>query len=174
VFLDWAFRHDFERNGPSLFRICETTFQGWKRYHNDPDLRVRRRFAAEARKLRTTYNAALWAMEKRLSATNPTISKRIRELRREVESAFGTFTRMVRVVVGPILLWTSKREDKRLANGITYEPETFVERRNWIADKLRHTADVITMHPRHSEQPLTNIAAARVAVDSLSQVTSGD
>jgi radical SAM superfamily enzyme YgiQ (UPF0313 family) len=174
VFLDWAFRHDFERNGPSLFRICETTFQGWKRYHNDPDLRVRRRFAAEARKLRTTYNAALWAMEKRLSATNPTISKRIRELRREIECAFGTFTRMVRIVVGPILLWTSKREDKRLADGVTYEPETFVERRNWIADKLRHTADVVTIHPRHTEQPLTNIAVARVAVDSLSRVTSGD
>jgi radical SAM superfamily enzyme YgiQ (UPF0313 family) len=174
VFLDWAFRHDFERNGPSLFRICETTFQGWKRYHNDPDLRVRRRFAQEARKLRTTYNAALWAMEKRLRTTNPPISKRIRELRREIESAFGTLTRVVRSVVGPVLLWTSKREDKRLANGVTYEPETFVERRNWIADKLRHTADVITMRPRHSEQPLTNIAAARVVVDSLSQVTSGD
>jgi radical SAM superfamily enzyme YgiQ (UPF0313 family) len=174
VFLDWAFRHDFERNGPSLFRICETTFQGWKRYHNDPDLRVRRRFAQEARKLRTTYNAALWAMEKRLRTTNPPISKRIRELRREIESAFGTLTRVVRSVVGPVLLWTSKREDKRLANGVTYEPETFVERRNWIADKLRHTADVITMHPRHSEQPLTNIAAARVAVDSFSEATSGD
>jgi radical SAM superfamily enzyme YgiQ (UPF0313 family) len=174
VFLDWAFRHDFERNGPSLFRICETTFQGWKRYHNDPDLRVRRRFAQEARKLRTTYNAALWAMEKRLRTTNPPISKRIRELRREIEGAFGTLTRVVRSVVGPILLWTSKREDKRLANGVTYEPETFVERRNWIADKLRHTANVITMRPRHSEQPLTNIAAARVAVDSLSQVTTGD
>ena len=35
---------------------------------------------------------------------------------------------MVRVVVGPVLLWTSKREDKRLANGVTYEPQTFVER----------------------------------------------
>ncbi len=113
-------------------------------------------------------------MEKRLRTTNPPISKRIRELRREIEGAFGTLTRVVRSVVGPVLLWTSKREDKRLANGVTYEPQTFVERRNWIADKLRHTADVITMRPRHSEQPLTNIAAARVAVDSFSQVTTGD
>ena len=62
--------------------------------------------------------------------------------------------------------------DRRLANGVTYEPETFVERRNWIADKLRHTADVVTMHPRHSEQPLTNIAVARVAVDSLSEAAN--
>jgi radical SAM superfamily enzyme YgiQ (UPF0313 family) len=174
VFLDWAFRYDFERNGPSLFRICETIFQGWKRYHNDPDLRVRRRFTEEARKLRTTYNAALWAMERRLRVTNPAVSMRIRELRREVEAAFGTFTRMVRTVVGPVLLWTSKREDKRLARGVTYEPKTFVERRNWVADKLRYTGDVLTMHPRDAEQPLTNIAVARVAVESLSQVTSGD
>ncbi|MGB7554115.1 MAG: B12-binding domain-containing radical SAM protein [Candidatus Korobacteraceae bacterium] len=174
VFLDWAFRRDFERNGPSLFRICETIFQGWKRYHDNPDLRVQRRFAQEAVKLRTTYNAALWAMEKRLSKTNPPISKRIRDLRREVESAFGTLTRIVRTVVGPILLWTSKREDRRLANGVTYEPETFVERRNWIADKLRHTADVITMYPRDTEQPLTNIAVARVGVNNLSEMTSGD
>ena len=39
---------------------------------------------------------------------------------------------------------------------------------------MRHTANVVTMHPRDTEQPLTNIAAARVAVDSLSEVTSGD
>ncbi len=175
VFLDWAFRRDFEHNGPSLFRICETIFQGWKRYHNDPDVRVRRRFAEEARKLRTTYNAALWAMEQRLRRTNPAISKRIRELRREVECAFGTFTRLVRAVVGPILLWTSKHEDRRLAKGVTYEPQTFVERRNWVAkDKQSHIANVVPMHPRDTEQPLTSIAAARVAVSSLSEVTSGD
>ena len=113
-------------------------------------------------------------MEQRLRTSNPSVSRRIRELRREIEGAFGTLTRVVRSVVGPILLWTSKREDKRLADGVTYEPETFVERRNWIADKLRHTADVVTMRPRHTEQPLTNIAAARVAVDSLIEVTSGD
>lgn len=30
--LDWAFRFDFERNGPSLFRICRTTLVGWRRH----------------------------------------------------------------------------------------------------------------------------------------------
>ena len=133
MFLDQAFRRDFERNGPSLFRICQTTFQGWKRYHNDPDLRIRRRFAEEARKLRTTYNAALWAMEKRLRNVNPLVSSRIRDLRREIEHAFGTFTRLVRMAAGPVLVWTSKREDRRLAKGVTYEPQTFIERRNWVA-----------------------------------------
>jgi radical SAM superfamily enzyme YgiQ (UPF0313 family) len=130
-FLDWAFQFDFDRNGPSLFRISETIFQGWKRYRNSPDARVRERMRFEATKLRTTYNAALWAMEKRLHNTNATVSARIRELRREIEHEFGLATRSLRMVVGPLLLWTSKREDRRLAAGKTYEPPTFVERRNW-------------------------------------------
>ena len=129
--LDWAFRFDFERNGPSLFRICDTIFQGWKRYRNFPDARVRERFANDAAKLRTTYDAALWAMEKQLRKTNSEIAVRIRALRKDIEREFGTATRLVRAVTGPILLWTSKREDRRLARGKTYEPPTFVDRRNW-------------------------------------------
>ena len=129
--LDWAFRFDFERNGPSLFRICDTIFQGWKRYRNHPDARVRQRIANEAAKLHTTYNASLWAMEKRLRKTNAAVAGRIRELRREIEGEFGAATRVVRAITGPILLWTSKREDRQLARGKTYEPPTFVDRRNW-------------------------------------------
>ena len=47
-FLDWAFWRDFERNGPSLYRICRTTMAGWKRYKNHPDWRIRERFKHEA------------------------------------------------------------------------------------------------------------------------------
>lgn len=130
-FLDWAFQVDFERNGPSLFRICETIFEGWKRYRYSPDHRVRERMKHEAVKLRTTYNAALWAMEKRLQKSNAAVSGRIRELRQEIELEFGLATRSLRMVAGPLLLWTSTREDRRLAAGKTYEPPTFVERRNW-------------------------------------------
>jgi hypothetical protein len=43
-FLDWAFWRDFHRNGPSLYRICRTTMQGWMRYRSDPDPRIRERF----------------------------------------------------------------------------------------------------------------------------------
>jgi len=130
-FLDWAFLHDFEINGPSLFRICRTMFEGWKRYGHDPDPRIRRRFEEEARALRTGYNAALWAMERRLKKTNETVSERIRTLRREVEEEFGALARSVRVLLGPVLLWASRREDGRLARGHTYEPRTFLERTNW-------------------------------------------
>ena len=68
--LDFAFRRDYERNGPSIYRICRTTLEGWRRYKNDPDPRVRARFAWEARSLSDGYAAALWAMEKHLRKTN--------------------------------------------------------------------------------------------------------
>ena len=45
-FLDWAFRRDFERNGPSLYRISRTLLAGWRRYKDWPDARVRERFCS--------------------------------------------------------------------------------------------------------------------------------
>ena len=130
-FLDMAFRRDFERNGPSIYRICRTTFQGWLRYKNDADARVRARFAWEARALRDGYAAALWAMEKRLSRTNTAVSEKIGNLRREIGREFGLASRVMTQVLGPVLSWTAAREEKRLAQGGTYEPRVIIERRNW-------------------------------------------
>jgi hypothetical protein len=31
-----------------------------------------------------------------------------------------------------VMLWASRREQRRLARGVTYEPDTVVERRNWV------------------------------------------
>jgi hypothetical protein len=135
-FLDEAFRRDFERNGPSIYRICRTTFNGWLRYKNDPDARVRARFAWEARSLKDGYAAALWAMEKNLRTANPEVSGKIRALRREVGQEFGLMSRVATLVVGPLLLWSSRREGRRLAQGHTYEPQTIVERRNWAPPAL--------------------------------------
>ena len=131
--LDFAFRRDFERNGPSIYRIVRTTFDGWLRYKNDPDPRVRARFAFEARSLRDGYAAALWAMEKHLKGANEAVAERIHTLRRQVGREFGLFSRVVAHALGPVLLWSTRREERRLAAGMTYEPRTIVERRNWTA-----------------------------------------
>jgi radical SAM superfamily enzyme YgiQ (UPF0313 family) len=131
-YLDWAFLRDFQRNGPSLYRICRTTFEGWKRYKNHPDLRVRERFEREARSLRRAYAGILWAMEHRLDRTNRSVSVQIRALRKDLEREFGVLTAAVARVLGPILWWTSLREEKRLAKGHSYEPPTIIERRNWV------------------------------------------
>ena len=100
-FLDWAFRLDFEKNGPSLYRIWRTTLEGWKRYQDHPEPRVRRRFDWEVRQLKTASGAVLWAMERRLKKTNEELSRRIRSLRREIGSEFGGWGRTVGALVGP-------------------------------------------------------------------------
>jgi len=131
-FLDSAFQRDFEQNGPSLYRMCQTMLQGWRRYRDYPDARVRERFTRESAKLRTAYNAALWAMEKHLRKVNRNVSEEIAALRREFEKEFGNVARVASRAGGPVLLWTSRREERRLAAGRTYEPPTFLERSNWV------------------------------------------
>jgi radical SAM superfamily enzyme YgiQ (UPF0313 family) len=132
-FLDWAFWRDFELNGPSLYRMCRTMLQGWKRYKDYPDPRVRERFAREVKKLSSAYNAALWAMEREFRKVNRAVSERIHKLRREVEGEFPVVARLTAASLGPVLLWSTRREEHRLARGCTYEPPTFIERRNWSA-----------------------------------------
>jgi radical SAM superfamily enzyme YgiQ (UPF0313 family) len=129
--LDWAFDLDYQRNGPSLFRLMRTMFDGWKRYRDDPDPLVRARAWLEAKQLRTSYGAALWAMEKYLRDTNRQVSERIRELRKEVERELGVVSRLVNHVAGPVALWASRRDHRRFPEGRRLEPRMFVDRRNW-------------------------------------------
>jgi radical SAM superfamily enzyme YgiQ (UPF0313 family) len=133
TFLDYAFQRDFERNGPSLYRICRTTFEGWKRYREHADARIRKRFDQESRVLKLMYSSALWAMERKLLRTNEAISEKIEELRHDVERALGPLSSLSAGLLGPLLLWTAHREERRLAKGKTYEPPTFIERMNWGA-----------------------------------------
>ena len=113
-FLDWAFRRDFERNGPSLFRVWRTTLAGWKRYKNDPDARVRERFEWEVRSLKSAASGLLWAMERQLRKTNQKVSAQVRALRQDLGREFGPFSRLF-AALGPVVLWASRREQKRLA-----------------------------------------------------------
>jgi radical SAM superfamily enzyme YgiQ (UPF0313 family) len=134
-FLDWAFRRDFERNGPSLFRVWRTTLAGWKRYKNHPDARVRARFEWEVRSLKSAASGLLWAMERQLRKTNKGVSAQIRALRQDLGKEFGPLSRLA-AALGPVLLWSSRREQRRLDRGVTYEPDTVIERRNWLAPSL--------------------------------------
>jgi len=131
-FLNFAFRRDFERNGPSLYRICRTMLEGWRRYKNDPDPRIRARFKREIWPLRSVYSGLLWAMERQFKATNAAVAEQIGALRQDVGREFGALTRIIANVMGPVLLWTSRREQRQLDEGKTYEPPTFIERMNWL------------------------------------------
>jgi len=131
-FLDWAFWRDYEANGPSLYRIARTLLAGWKRYKDWPDARVRERFAQEMHRLNGIYSSALWAMERQFRKVDEQASQQIRTVREEFKHESGFISRMMPGVLGPVLLWTTRREEKRLAQGRTYEPPTILERRNWV------------------------------------------
>lgn len=133
TFLDWAFRRDFEVNGPSLFRMCDTIFKGRQRYKDYPDQRVRQCFARQIRKLSSAYNAALWVMEHELKRVNRHVSEQIHSLRVQIEEEFPVVARLAASLLGPVMLWTGWREEQRLAAGHTHEPPTILERRNWVA-----------------------------------------
>jgi len=129
-FLNWAFLRDFQRNGPSLYRICRTTLEGWKRYRSDPDPRIRQRFEWEVRSIKTGYSAVLWAMERQLRESNRAISEQVNALRRELAEEFGGVSRAMAWILGPLMLWCARREEVQLAAGKTYEPKTIITRRN--------------------------------------------
>lgn len=130
--LDHAFLRDFERNGPSLYRICRTMFTGWMNHRDHPDGRVRRRFEFEVRQLRVIYPALLWAMERRLRGLNRRVALRVRVLRRRITREFGLPARAA-TLLGPLLLWTAHREERRLARGWTYEPKPIIEYRGGLS-----------------------------------------
>ena len=126
-FLLNAFRRDFEVNGPSLARLMRTTLTGWQRYKEHPAVRIRNRFAQDAKKLRTAYAGAVWAMRK-WYRKDDRIAKKMDELLRMFYEEFGWKTRLIAALVGRYIYVNLKKEDRRLANGWTYEPRSFYEK----------------------------------------------
>jgi hypothetical protein len=87
--------------------------------------------ARVAEKMGGGFGASLWAMERYLRDTNRPVSERIRSLRLEVGRELGLRARAVHGLLGPILLFTSRREARRFPKGRPLEPQTFVDRRGW-------------------------------------------
>ena len=121
-----AFERDFEVNGPSVVRIARTTLQGWIRYKNHPDERIRKRFAHEAANLPRLYAGVLWASRRRYR-DDPHRKQLIDEILNDFHAEFGWKSRLAAPIVGRYLYYKLRREEDRLANGWTYEPPTFYE-----------------------------------------------
>jgi hypothetical protein len=127
-FLARAFGEDFRVNGPSVLRIVRTTLNGWQKYHDHPERRIRERFAWEVGGMRTAFAGGLWAARKWFKKDNPALAKRLNDLLQDVYRAFGWRARLAAPLVGRYLFRTISREDQRLKAGWTYEPPTFYER----------------------------------------------
>lgn len=126
-FLAEAFQRDFEVNGPSLARLIRTQMEGWKCYSNHPDSRIRRRIAWENRSMATTYAGAVWAMHHWFKQHGKPVSH-LETLLSDMKALFGWKARALAPVVGMRLLVSMRAEDRRLREGKTYEPVTFLEK----------------------------------------------
>jgi len=130
-FLLRAFKRDFEVNGPSILRITNTLLQGYARYKNHGEARIRERFRREGRVLPIGYASALWAMEKYFRSNNPSLLPKITSLQAKLAAQFGMSTRFAAPIGGRIVHSALRREEKRLQQGWKYQPATFVEKKNW-------------------------------------------
>ena len=122
-----AFRRDFEVNGPSLARLIRTMLTGWQKYKNNPDKRIRDRFAREVKPLRTTYAGAVWAMKKWYKG-NHTMAGKLDSLLQDIYAEFGWKTKTLAPLAGKYIYYAMKKEEERLANGWSYEPTCFYEK----------------------------------------------
>lgn len=125
--LQRAFHHDFEINGPSLFRMMRVTLDGLRRYKNHPSARIRARFLREAVSLKDTYAAALWAM-KHWYRNDARMNAKMQTLLHEIYREFGWRPRIFAPLGGLYVYAALKREAKRLEAGWNYDPPSFYEK----------------------------------------------
>lgn len=122
-----AFTRDFEKNGPSLARLIDTLLKGWQRYKNTPQARIRRRWTRDAAPLRNVYAGAVWAMQ-RYYRNTPQMADKMSSLLKAIYDEFGWQPRICAPLIGRYIHGALQREEKRLAAGWAYEPDTFYEK----------------------------------------------
>jgi hypothetical protein len=103
--------------------------QGWQRYKNHHDLRIRERFRWEGRDLRLGWTSVLWAARRRLRK-DPVLKQKISLLLKDFRREFGLSARLVAPLAGRYLWLKLRKEARRLQRGWTYEPPTFYETTN--------------------------------------------
>ncbi len=157
-----AFHRDLEVNGPSVLRTLRTLLQGWQRYKDHPDQRIRRRYAREARGL-SKKGVAAAAAAKQYYRDQPHLYATMSSLLEDLCDAFGDRARWIAEVAGPPLLEDLRAEEKRMAEGWTYEPPMFYEANAACKQRFAEEyADVDSC--RYVNPPST--AAADVRVDN--------
>jgi hypothetical protein len=119
-FLLEAFRRDFRVNGPSLLRMIRVLLNGWQKYKGAGHL-IRDRVAWEVFPLRSSYAGAVWAMRKWYRRDRKIFDIADRLLT-DIYAEFGWKTRVIAPAIGLYALSMLKREEKRLAEGWSYEP----------------------------------------------------
>jgi radical SAM superfamily enzyme YgiQ (UPF0313 family) len=144
-FLLRAFQRDFEVNGPSIMRLSRTLLQGWRRYRNHPEKRIRERFRHETRNLPVGYASGLWAMEDYFKPTNRVVSEKVKALRASFDDEFGLTSKLIAPIGGRLVRHQLRREEKRIQSGWTYQPRAFVEKKDRVPTP--RTLEIPTLQP---------------------------
>ena len=82
----WCFEQDFQRLGPSIYRVLETRFLGYLKLKNSPNPRLRQKADYFANELKYAYPVFLAG---RLLGPNPSIRRWIGELQRRIHLELG-------------------------------------------------------------------------------------
>jgi hypothetical protein len=85
----WCFEQDFQRLGPSIYRIVETSLAGYKRWRTSSSEFLQKKAAVLGRKLRKAYLVFLVG---RLLGPNSHVRSQIRELDHEFRAELGAPT----------------------------------------------------------------------------------
>ena len=152
-----AFERDFEVNGPSVVRIVRTTLEGWKRYKNNPDPRIRARFALEASNLPVRYAGVLWAARHRYRDDSHR-KDLIGGILDDLHAEFGWKSRLAAPIAGRYLYRMLRREERRLESGWTYEPPTYYE-----TNQAGDTGDATFVEGLSSRADIEPLAVPEVA-----------
>lgn len=102
----WCFDQDFQRLGPSLFRVIESWFLGYRKLKDSPNPLMRQKADFYAKEIRKSYPIFLAG---RLLGPNRAVRAWIRELQADVHRTFGPATRLEKaqsLLAFGMALWT--------------------------------------------------------------------
>ena len=102
----WCFKEDFERLGPSIFRVLESRLLGYQKLKNSPNPFLRRKAEYFARELRHAYPVFLAG---RLLGPNAVVRRWIGDVERRVHTELGRpvlAERFMSLVAVGAALWT--------------------------------------------------------------------
>ena len=141
-FLLRAFNRDFSVNGPSVIRAVRTTLQGWRNHKDHIDSRVRKRFEWESKDV-VKHGVPMVVAAIDYYQDQPELRLKFEQLRDELFEEFGEQAEHFANVAAPFVLEKIREEEKRLAEGWTYEPPTFYEKNDaWMALENSEPANV--------------------------------
>ncbi len=154
-----AFEQDFKINGPSVARITKTTLQGWKKYKNHPEPRIRARYQFGKRGIKSAFSGALWAMIKYYK-NDPEQKTKLTAILQDIHKEFGIQSRFLAPIVGTYLYIKIRKEEKKLAQGWTYEPNVIYEK----------NARALALEEKQSIKSKIKIPQIKMPVYDLNQV----